>query len=367
MENRLSLTHAGYMRRALALAARAQGRTSPNPAVGAVVVNGGRIVGEGFHRGAGTAHAETEALRRAGPRARGSTLYVTLEPCNHVGRTGKCCDAILDAGVSRVVMAMKDPNPITNGRGRARLRGAGVDVKSGVLASEALKLNAPFVKAMRTGLPLVIAKMGQSLDGKIATAARRSRWITSAGSRRLGHGLRGQVDAVLVGVGTVVQDDPRLTARGHGKVRQPLRVIVDSRLRAPLSSRCFRPGTLVATTAAGGRKRAALAARGVEVVRVPARRGRVALEPLFRRLVERGVRSVLIEGGGELLAGALEERLVDRVVFFIAPVLIGGREAPTSVEGRGAGTLSKAVRVADLRVRPVGPDVCVEGRVVYPR
>jgi diaminohydroxyphosphoribosylaminopyrimidine deaminase/5-amino-6-(5-phosphoribosylamino)uracil reductase len=386
---RADAKHGAYMARALELARRAVGRTSPNPVVGAVIVKDGRIVGEGFHRRAGLPHAEIEALRQAGARARGSTLYVTLEPCNHTGRTPPCCDAILAAGVSRVVIAARDPNPITNGRGMARLRRAGVDVVAGVLERDARTLNEPFRKAVTTGLPFVVAKVGQSLDGKIATRAGQSRWITSAAARRLAHAWRGRVDAILVGVNTVLADDPRLTARGiPRRIGRPVRVIADSRLRIPLRARCLSAGTatLIATTVSSGSKRAQLMRRGIDVLTLPPRRGprsasragrdgprpsgrggRVPLRRLFRELVRRGIQSVLIEGGGEVLAGAFAERLVDRVVWFIAPILLGGRDAPGSLGGAGVDRLSRAIRLEGLSCTRVGPDLCVEACVVYPR
>jgi diaminohydroxyphosphoribosylaminopyrimidine deaminase/5-amino-6-(5-phosphoribosylamino)uracil reductase len=361
-----------FMRRALALARRAEGRTSPNPLVGAVVVRRGRVVGQGFHRRAGEAHAETLALQRAGAAARGATLYVTLEPCNHHGRTPPCCDAILRAGVSRVVAAMPDPNPLTDGRGLTRLRRAGVRVRVGVLTGEAQQLNTAFSKTMRTGLPLVIAKIGQSLDGKIATVSGESRWITSPQARARAQQLRGRVDAVLAGVTTVLRDDPRLSARGRQhRAGYPVRVIVDSALRTPPRAACLtaRPlaRVIIATVAARGPRAAALTRRGAEVLWFRPVRGRVPLRPLLKALATRGIQSVLIEGGGEVIAGALAERLVDRVVWFIAPVLLGGRRAPSSVGGEGITQLSRAIRLADVQVRRVGPDVCVEGRVVYPQ
>lgn len=360
------------MARALALAQRAAGRTAPNPAVGAVVVSRGVVAGEGYHRQAGLSHAEVEALRRAGDRARGGTLYVTLEPCNHTGRTPPCCDAILASGIARVVVATRDPNPITNGRGIARLRRAGVVVRSGVLARESAALNEPFFHAMTHGLPLVIAKLGQSLDGKIATRTGESQWITSAAARRMAHRWRGRVDAVLVGITTVLRDDPLLTARGvRRRPHRPIKVIVDSRLRIPLNARCLsrRSPTpaIVATTIRRGSKRRALMRLGVEVVTFPARQGRVPLASLCRWLVGRGVHSVLLEGGGEVMASALAERLVNRVVFFLAPILIGGDQAPGAVGGPGAARLSQAARLADVRCTWAGPDLCVEARVVYPR
>ena len=361
------------MRRALQWARRGVGRTAPNPPVGAVVVKNGRVVGAGFHRRAGAPHAEVEALRRAGPRARGATLYVTLEPCNHVGRTPPCCDAILQAGIATVVIGTKDPNPITNGRGMAKLRRSGVRVVTGVLQAEAQRLIEPFAKTVTTGLPLVTAKVGQSVDGKIATTRGQSRWITSPEARRMSHILRAQADAILVGSRTVLQDDPLLTVRYGALHRRgrPLKVIVDSRLRTPATARCVSSAspapTLIATTTRAGRAGAALRKRGVDILVLPAQKdGRVPLRPLCRQLAARGIQSVLIEGGGEVLAGAFAERIVDRVTFFIAPILIGGRAAPSAFGGDGVPRLSRAIRLADVTYRRVGPDLCVDARVVYP-
>ena len=357
-----------YMARALDLARRAWGQTSPNPMVGAVVVKNGRIVGQGYHRRAGSPHAEVEALQQAGLRARGATLYVTLEPCNHVGRTPPCCDAVLSAGIARVVIATKDPNPMTNGRGIARLKREGMHVTTGVLEHDAQQLNAPFEKAMTTGLPLVIAKVGQSLDGKIATTRGESRWITSPAARRLVHQWRSRVDAILVGSTTVLTDNPRLTVRGAlQRPGKPIRVIVDSRLRIPLNARCFTSGipTMIATTShSSARKRTQLIRQGVEVLTYTSRR--VPLRRLCQDLARRGIQSLLIEGGGEVLASAFAERLVDQIVFFIAPILIGGRLAPSALGGGGVSRLAQAIRLSELRSTRVGPDLCIEARVVYP-
>ena len=357
---------------ALRLAERARGFTSPNPMVGAVVVKDARIVGQGYHRRAGALHAEVEALRKAGARARGATLYVTLEPCNHTGRTPPCCDAILAADIARVVIAARDPNPSTDGRGIARLRRAGLAVIAGVLARDAEQMNEPFWKAMRSGMPLVIVKVGQSLDGKIATAGGDSRWITSAAARRTAHAWRSRVDAILVGVQTVMQDDPQLTVRGVAhRPDRPVKIIVDSRLRTPVGAQCLSTRSpapsLIVTTIQGGRRHQALRRCGAEILTLPARRGRVPLRRLCQLLVRRDIQSILIEGGGEVVAGALAERIVDRVLFFIAPVLVGGRTAPTSFGGAGINRIGHAIRLTDVTYRRVGPDVCVEGRVVYPR
>ena len=352
---------------ALCLARRSEGETSPNPPVGAVIVKGGRLVGWGWHRRAGAPHAEVDALRRGGARARGATLYSTLEPCNHTGRTGPCCDAIVASGIARVVVGARDPNPITHGRGIARLRRMGAQVVTGVRAPEAERLIEPFRKAMTTGLPFVVAKAAQSLDGKIAARGGQSRWITAVPARRLGHAWRSRVDAILVGIETVLHDDPLLTAR-HGQRRtgRPIKIVVDSRLRIAPSARCLSSPVIIATTTRAPSKAATLARRGADIVVLPARHGRVPLRRLFRLLVRRGIHSVLIEGGGEVLAGALAERLVDRIVFFVAPLLIGGRSSPGSVGGIGVPRLSHAVRLQHLVWTHVGPDLCVEADVVYP-
>jgi len=359
------------MNLALRLAQRAQGRTSPNPVVGAVVVKRNRIVGHGYHRRAGLPHAEVEALRRAGRRARGSTLYVTLEPCNHSGRTPPCCDAILAAGVTRVVAATRDPNPLTDGRGLMRLRRAGLRVQTGVLAREAQQINEPFFTSMRTRMPLVIAKVGQSLDGKIATVRGASRWITSAASRRQSHRLRAQVDAILVGITTVLQDDPLLTARGtRTRADRPVKVIVDSRLRLPSTAQCLSPRspapTLIATTVRTSARCAPLARRGTEILIFRPKQGRVPLRQLCQELVRRGLHSVLIEGGGEVLASAFAERIVHRITWFVAPTLIGGRRAPSALGGKGIARLADAVRLRQMHVRRLGADLCIEARVAYP-
>ncbi len=362
------------MRVALALARKGVGDTSPNPAVGAVVVRAGKIVGRGYHRRAGLAHAEVDALRQAGAAARRATLYVTLEPCNHTGKTPPCCDAVLAAGVSRVVVGTRDPNPVTNGRGLARLRRFGVDVRVGVLEDEARRLNRPFAKYITTKRPWVIAKLAQSLDGKIATRTGSSRWISSEPARAMTHRLRREADAIVVGINTVLRDDPLLTVRDAGRpVRKgrPIKVIVDSRLRVPVASRCFSPASsapsIVATTVRASAKRASLERRGVRVLTLPAVRGRVPLAKLFKLLAKQHqVTSILLEGGGELMAGALKERLVDRIVWYIAPMILGGRHSPSSVAGAGIDHLKDAIRLEGLTVQRLGPDLVVEAAVKYP-
>ncbi len=356
-----------FMQRALRLAARARGRTSPNPMVGAVLVKDGRIVGEGFHARAGEPHAEIVALRQAGEAARGATLYVTLEPCCHYGRTPPCTQALIAAGVAEVHMAMLDPNPRVAGRGRAELEAAGIRTFVGELEAEARALNEVFVHWITTRRPFVIAKFAMSLDGKIATRTGDARWITGPAAREWTHRLRDQVDAILVGVNTVIADDPQLTTRlDKDDVHHPLRVIVDSRGRIPPTARVLDPElpgrTVVATTEAmSAEQRRILSDRGVEVWTLPAEDGRVDLSALLDRLGRDEITSLLVEGGGTVLGTFFAKGLVNKVVAFIAPLIIGGREAPTPVDGLGADRLAQAQRLKWDRIERLGADVLLIG------
>ena len=342
----------GWMRRALDLAARGDGETNPNPMVGCVLVKGGRVVGEGFHQRAGGAHAEIVALERAGARARGATLYVNLEPCCHHGRTPPCAPRLAAAGVARVVAAMRDPDPRVRGRGLALLRRAGIPVTVGTLEAEALGLNHRFVTAARSGRPFVLLKAALTLDGRIATASGDSRWVTSARQRLEARALRRRHDAVGVGIGTVLVDDPLLLPQP--RVRRPFcRVVFDSRLRLPLDSRLVRSagrGPVVVVCSGGEpRRRKALEARGVVVLSGPGRRDRVSLRRALRALWKRGIRSLMVEGGGELLGSFLAERLVDEVVLFRAPLLLGGRESRPAFGGPSPRRIADALRLARSR------------------
>lgn len=356
-----------YMRRALALAARALGRTSPNPAVGAVVVGRGRVVGEGYHRHAGAPHAEVVALQRAGSGARGATLYVTLEPCCHLEkRTPPCTEAILSAGIRKVVVATRDPNPKVAGRGIARLREGGVSVEVGLLEARAKRLNEAYARWIATGLPFVTLKIASTLDGKIATAAGESRWITGPRARDYAHRLRDRIDAVMVGLGTVLADDPELTARGGRGRRNPHRVIVDERLATPPTARALvrRPGSLsiVATTGrAPAARRRRLEQRGAVVLIAKSRDGLVDLRDLVARLGAMEITSVLIEGGAELNASALRAGVVNKLVVLLAPKLLGGRDAIGSIGGRSPRRLADAVALRNVSVKLLGDDVLVEG------
>lgn len=357
-----------WMKRALKLAARGEGRTSPNPIVGAVIVEADKLVGEGYHKEYGGPHAEVWALATAGERARGATVYVTLEPCSHYGKTPPCAKALIEAGVARVVAAMVDPNPKVSGRGLQLLREAGIEVEVGLLEAEAKRLNAAYVKYMTTGLPLVSLKAAMSLDGKIATASGESQWITGERARKEAHRLRAMHDAVLVGVGTVLADAPRLTVR-NVRGRNPLRVVVDSDARTPTNSPLLtadaQPPLIVVTDRATKKRVEALQRAGAEVWLGPAADGKVDLCALMKQLAEKQVQSVLVEGGGTVAAAALAAGLVDRVYFFIAPLIIGGESARTPVEGKGIGRLAEAWRLEGVKVKRLGKDLMVSGEMAH--
>ena len=336
-----------YINAAIELASTAKGKTSPNPCVGAVVVKGGRIIGKGYHRYAGGPHAEVYALKQAGRKAKGATLYVSLEPCGHYGKTPPCVDMIKEYGIRRVVAVMKDPNPLNNGKGLAALRRYGIKTESGIMREESRDLNRPFIKYMEEKMPFVAVKAAQTLDGKIATRTGDSKWVSNEASRRFAHRLRSEADAVIVGANTVIKDDPLLTSRIKGsKTKQPLRVILAGRRGIPKTAR-------------------ALHSRGGEaLVIMPDRNtGKVALKDLLRKLACRGVMSVLIEGGGEVIASAFREKVVDKVYFFIAPKISGGRDAKSSVEGEGVAKMKDSVGIRDIRLHDVDGDILVEGYV----
>ena len=353
-----------YMRLALKLAIKAIGRTSPNPLVGAVIVKNDRIVGKGYHKRAGKPHAEINALNMAGERARGATLYLNLEPCAHFGRTPPCTKRIISSGIKKVVAAMIDPNPLNCGRGVKELRRAGVKVKTGVLEEEAKRVNESYVKYITTKRPFVILKTAMSLDGKIATRTGDSKWITNERSRKYLHRLRREVDAVLVGIETVLRDDPRLTSRILA--RNPLRVVVDNRARIPLGAKVLNreAPTIVATTKfASKRKIEALRKKGARVLVIKDRDEKVDLKELLKRLGKLEIVSLLVEGGGRINASFLENSLVDKVLFFVAPKIIGGEEAITPVEGEGIERIKDAIELRDISIKRLGEDVLVEGYV----
>ena len=358
-----------WMDRALDLAELGRYTVSPNPMVGAVLVRAGRVIGEAFHRRAGGPHAEAAALARAGSRARGADLYVTLEPCAHFGRTPPCADAIVEAGVSRVIVGSGDPHPLVRGRGLRRLSRAGVEVLSADAARRrrAEDQNEKFRIWADERRPFVLAKWGASLDGRIATSRGESRWITGTAARRRALLLREEYDAVLVGAGTVLADDPRLTRRLGRNTTTPWRIVLDGRLRAPEGARLFRePGNRVVLTALPESHPRArrLALRGVEVWSFPSRRqGRVDLRGAAAAMARREITSVLVEGGAETLGSFFDAGLVDRVAVFIAPRILGGAAALAAVGGRGF-TLASSPRVRDVHFESVGEEWLITGRVV---
>lgn len=358
-----------YMRRALELAATARGRTSPNPMVGAVLVRDGQIVGEGLHAYAGSDHAELVALRDAQGSAQGATLYVSLEPCCHHGRTPPCVERIVAAGIRRVVAACEDPNPAVSGKGFAALRAAGLAVEVGCLAEEATRLNEAFFTAIRLGRPFVLMKVAASLDGKIATRTGESRWITGESARQRVHQIRNAVDGVLVGIGTILRDDPMLTTRlGIEDQRDPARIIVDNLARLPLRAkvinRASTAATYVAVSEMAPRARLeALEREGVQVLVVEGSPRRVSLARLLEQLGKLGLLSVMIEGGAEINASALREGVVDKVLLFLAPRLLGGKATPSAVGGDGVESLAQAVRLQELHLERLDDDVLIEGYV----
>jgi diaminohydroxyphosphoribosylaminopyrimidine deaminase/5-amino-6-(5-phosphoribosylamino)uracil reductase len=364
--------HLHFMTLALRLAAKGRGKTSPNPMVGALVVKDGRIVGRGYHHGPGQPHAEILALNQAGPHAKGATLYVTLEPCCHLlKRTPPCVPAVVQSGVRRVVVAMTDANPMVKGKGIAALRRAGIRVTTAIAQEEAARLNREYLHWVRTGRPYVILKAGMTLDGKVATAKGESRWITGPPARRDAHRLRSHVDAVVVGVGTVLKDNPSLTARLSDRplklaLRQPLRVVLDSNLRTPPTAKICakqdRAKTLIVTTGQASRsRRSLLELAGVEVVSFSRTDRRISLPTLMTMLGKRGITSVLIEGGSTVNAAALRARLVNHVVLYFAPILMGGQEAKAVIGGHSPKRLAQALTLRNVMVRRIGNDLVVEG------
>ncbi len=358
-----------WLDRALSLAERGRYSASPNPMVGAVVVRAGRLVAEGFHRKAGGPHAEVVALRGAGSAARGADLYLTLEPCVHEGRTPPCAPAIIASGIRRVIVAVRDPNPLVAGRGVAALRRAGLDVvlAPAVWRDRAIEQNARFRTWIASGTPLVLAKWASTLDGRIVSAAGQSRWITGQAARRRALLLREEFDAVLVGAGTVLADDPRLTRRlGRNRTTAHWRIVLDGRLRIPETARVLRgPGEILIATAVppGARRFRRLQNRGLRVWSLPSgSSGSVDLPALLRALARYGVTGLMVEGGAETLWSFFSAGLVDRVAAFIAPRVLGGRGAMAAVGGRGF-ALARTPGLSGLAVEDVGGDLLVTGRV----
>lgn len=357
------------MNRALVLAQKARGRTSPNPLVGAVIVQDGKIIGEGYHQRAGEPHAEIYALRTAAEKAKGATLYVNLEPCCHWGRTPPCTDAIIQAGITHVYAAHLDPNSKVAGKGIQQLEKAGIQTTVGVCAETAEKLNEIYIKHVQTGYPFVILKMAMSLDGKIATAAGESQWITSPASRQKGHEIRDQVDAILVGIGTITSDNPALTTRLSDKQgKDAIRIVLDSHGRTPTSAKVFNPesevGVIIAVTPQASDKNiVVLEKAGAEVIVTSEKEGRVCFKSLMETLGVRGITSVLVEGGGKVNTSALESGVVDKAMCFIAPKFIGGKQAPGVFGGEGIKCLADAPKLQKLAFTQLDCDILIEGYI----
>lgn len=361
-----------YMARALELAAQARGLTSPNPLVGAVYVRDGVVLGEGYHKGRGRPHAEIEALEAAGGNVAGATLYINLEPCCHHGRTPPCTDALIRHHVKRVVAAIEDPNPLVAGQGLEQLRLARVEVESGLFAAEAARLNETFLVYHQQRRPFLLCKWAMTLDGKIATESGHSQWITNDKSRAFVHAVRGEMDGVMVGIGTVLVDNPLLTVRLPGYTgRQPMRIIVDGNLRIPLRARCLENAEagqcIIATTSAGPADRAQrLRDAGHTVLTVKGRRGIVDLRDLMTALHRLEVQSILIEGGSTLLGSFLKERLHDKFLAFVAPKLVGGTGARSPITGWSVSDMTRALELRETCIRTFDGDVAVEGYPVFP-
>jgi diaminohydroxyphosphoribosylaminopyrimidine deaminase / 5-amino-6-(5-phosphoribosylamino)uracil reductase len=353
-----------YMKKAINLARKGLGWTAPNPMVGAVVVRKGMVVGRGFHQKAGSPHAEPMAIAQAGQEAQGATLYVNLEPCNHFGRTPPCTQAILESGIKKVVLGLYDPNPKVKGGGADWLRSQGIEVVGGVLEEDCRRLNEVYIKWVTTGLPFVILKAAVSLDGRIATRTGDSKWISNERSRLLVHRIRNQVDGVVVGIGTVVKDDPLLTVRlPQRKIKDPLRIVLDPRLRISPKARILE-GPAKTLIVSGARppnhKKKKLEKKGAEILSLPDRDGQISIKELLIHLGRRGITSLLVEGGAEVYGSFLNEHQVDKMIVFIAPCLIGGRKATGMIGGAGITQMNEAIRFKELKVRPWFGDILVE-------
>ncbi|MDX2478803.1 MAG: bifunctional diaminohydroxyphosphoribosylaminopyrimidine deaminase/5-amino-6-(5-phosphoribosylamino)uracil reductase RibD [Desulfuromusa sp.] len=362
------LTHQHFMQLALNLARQGKGRTAPNPPVGAVIVNSGIVVGEGFHPQYGEPHAEIFALRQAGEKAQGAAIYVTLEPCSHYGKTPPCADALIAAGIKSVYIGAVDPNPQVSGRGIEKLRKNGIKVQTGILESQCRCLLAAFTKHITTGLPFTIYKAAMTLDGNTATSTGDSKWVSGEESRRQVHRLRDRVEAIMVGIGTVLKDDPLLNTRlPNGDGRDPLRVVVDSQLRISPECRILKQKslakTLIATISTDQRKILALQNRGAEVVVLPTDSAKVSLSALWEELGRRQVQTLLLEGGSTLATAVLKNDLIDRLMLYVAPKLLGGSPGIGIFSGVGCTEMSDALKLEDLHYEMVGDDLLITGDI----
>jgi diaminohydroxyphosphoribosylaminopyrimidine deaminase / 5-amino-6-(5-phosphoribosylamino)uracil reductase len=356
-----------YMKRALDLAKKGIGYTSPNPLVGAVIVKDGKVIGEGYHEVYGSHHAEVNAFKNATEDVEGATMYVTLEPCSHYGKTPPCANAIVEKKIKKVVIGLKDPNPLVAGKGIEILKNNGIEVVTGVLEEEGRKLNEIFLKYITTKLPFCILKTAMTLDGKIATHTGDSKWITNERSREFVHYLRHRVSGIMVGIGTILADDPMLNTRlANCEGSDPHRIIVDSNARLPLEAKILNmksnANTIIATTELADKERIKLLEnKGAEIILTPLKNGKVDLNYLMKELGNMKIDSVLLEGGGSLNYSALEEGIIDKVYTFIAPKIIGGSEAKTPVEGKGKSYMKDAILLQDIEIHSFDNDIMIEG------
>lgn len=353
-----------FMRLALKLALKAKGQTYPNPLVGAVVVKNGNIIGKGYHARAGLAHAEVVALDEAGVDAQGAKLYVTLEPCAHFGRTPPCVNRIVKSRISEVIVGMRDPNPLINGKGIALLKEHNIKVKVGFLEEELRRVNEVFIKYCTKNIPFITVKIAQSLDGKIATRTYDSKWITSDKSRVFAHRLRANYDAIMVGVNTVLRDNPRLDA--WFSKRHPKKVVVDSRLSTPNDANIFLRGEVIIATLSTKpgqeTENRGILAQKAKILEVKEQDGQVNLKDMMKKLASLEISNVLVEGGGTLIGALFDAKLVDKVLFFISPKIIGGKESISSVMGKGIARIDKATKLKEVKLSRIGEDFLIEGR-----
>lgn len=358
--------HAYFMKLAMKLAAKAKGKTSPNPMVGALVVKNSRILGWGYHEKAGRPHAEVIALERAGKKAKGATLYVTLEPCAHFGRTPPCVNRIIKSGVKEIIVGMVDPNPLNNGRGITALKKNKIKVKVGFLEAQLKKQNAVFIKYITKRIPFVTVKVGQSLDGKIATKTGDSKWITSDKSRAYAHRLRQNYDAVMVGVNTVLRDNPTLNVWFSRK--QPLKIVVDSQLSISQDANIFSRNTeaiVVTLPVKSGQEteNRKILSEKAKILEVKEKAGQVNLKDMMKKLAQLEITNILVEGGGTLIGSMFDEGLVDKILFFVSPKIIGGKEAISSVMGKGISRIDKSIKLKAIKLKRIGEDFLIEGDV----
>ena len=354
-----------FMEMALDLALKGKGYTSPNPIVGAVVVKNGKVAGKGYHKAAGEAHAEVNAIHDAGQNAHGSTLYVTLEPCNHTGRTAPCTEKILSAGISKVVAAMKDPNPGVSGGGLAYLKSCGIEVKNGLCEKTARKQNEIFIKYVTTKRPFVLIKCAATLDGRIATKTYDSKWVTSAESRKFVHELRHEYDAIMVGINTVNKDNPSLTARlDFKKAKNPVRIILDTKLAISENAKLLNAASdifIITGNSVSDTKKEKIKKKGARVIESPVKDGFIDLYSLMDWLGTRGITSILIEGGSKVIASAFRAGIVDKINFFYGSRILGGDDGIPICSGSGPALMKDCIPVTDINVRQFGNDVLIEG------